>query len=166
MFIINTLLVSSQVYSPGHQGAKYSRRLDQLFTDGSFINKFFELAPAVRCLAITSRRLGQPLPTESLNHLAKFAILCLESCHWLTCEPSFMPHRLSVALGCADTLLREPSLSIIVGQKPSWVGSGAAALTALAQYLLGSELLPQLEPKGKNYFPLQLNIPIYTGSGN
>lgn len=136
-----------QIYDPSTSEsnskiARYSSRFANFLEDSICWQTLFTILPAVTSY-VTSIADLERLSVEALEEkheedLAKFALLCLETSHWMidrheSGSRTLKPHELELALNCAEELLKNSRISSIFGRENhhTWICSASKCLTRL-----------------------------------
>ncbi|XP_023290265.1 huntingtin [Orussus abietinus] len=139
------------IFSPTHRAngkdVKYTTRFSELMQDTLYRETLFMVIPAVVVYLQNLKKLSNydlsEIDEMYEEDLAKLAMLCLESAHWMVhCQEvktrMYKPSELQLSLDCAEEILKHPRLSKIFGNAVhhSWVCSSAATLTRIASHFL------------------------------
>lgn len=93
------------------------------------------LAPPVATYLDGLAALGADVPVDSLEDVARFAVLCAEAIRWMTEAPDYFScNHLEEFLLALDAVLSSPSLSSLIGLQKhvTWVCSITTAIYHLA----------------------------------
>lgn len=92
------------------------------------------MAPAVTAYLDSLVQLSRTIESDHEQVLANFAVLCLETSHYLVITNAVSPRELELCLKCAKSILSDFMLSRAFG-KNTWICSAAASLTEIVRYL-------------------------------
>ena len=140
-----------QIYDPGFVDSngkmgKYAGRFSKLLEDEIYRETLFTIIPAVTAY-VASLQDFEILSIEALEEkyeetLAKFALLCLETSHWMLEsregleKRNLKPQEFELALSCTEELLRNEKIAKVFGREKnySWICSSARTLVKLVDY--------------------------------
>ncbi|XP_043274964.1 huntingtin [Venturia canescens] len=139
-----------QIYDPSSSEnngkiVKYTSRLSNLIDDTIYRETLFTLIPSVTNY-VTSLHEMQKFSLDSSvekyeEDLAKFALLTLETAHWMLelhekSARMLKPHELELSLNCAEELLKNEGITRIFGSETrySWICSASKTLTKLVNH--------------------------------
>ncbi|XP_008206342.1 huntingtin isoform X2 [Nasonia vitripennis] len=131
--------------------SNYTSNLSSLLLDKAYRTSLFLLIPAVTSYISCLPKLSHSLDAVHEESFARFALLCLESAHFLLLQQMTTPRELGLSLKCASIILQDPSASSAFDSSPehhSWVCSAAAALTEIVGHFCKSsddDELPGIE---------------------
>ena len=137
-------------WEPGHAEAKYSARLDDLFSSWEGLARVAQLLPGLAKLLTTYPRLPgrrPALPPHSVLEMVRFAVLCLELVKWTvaSCRSEHLaPGQESIVSQClhiAGLTFSNPHLSSALALASNNI-LAASAVLSLTDFVLAS--CPQL----------------------
>lgn len=136
-------LASAVVECP--REARHQARMVALLEDMQVWDTLCRLAPPVATYLDGLAALGADVPVDSLEDVARFAVLCAEAIRWMTEAPDYFScNHLEEFLLALDAVLSSPSLSSLIGLQKhvTWVCSITTAIYHLASRLKGWKSFP------------------------
>ena len=140
--------------------SKYASRFCELLEDTIYREALFSIMPGITIYLRTLTRLAQynlsAIDSKFEEDLAKFAMLCLETNQWIidnheNNRRKFRPFELEMTLSCAKEILKNPSLSEVLGSNAHYF-SICSMITSLKRFVehfqTSNEKLPFIESCG------------------
>ncbi|KAH8019911.1 hypothetical protein HPB51_023434 [Rhipicephalus microplus] len=125
--------------------ARHQARLITLLEDTQVWDVLCRLAPPVTTYLDGLAALATDMPIDSLEDVARFAVLCAEAIRWMTETPDYFScNNLEEFLQALDAVLSSPSLSSLIGlhKHVTWVCSITTAIYHLINHLKGWKSFP------------------------
>lgn len=125
--------------------ARHQARLITLLEDTQVWDMLCWLAPPVTTYLDGLAALAADMPIDSLEDVARFAVLCAEAIRWMTETPDYFScNNLEEFLQALDAVLSSPSLSSLIGLQKhvTWVCSITTAIYHLINHLKGWKSFP------------------------
>lgn len=151
-----------QIYDPSNSEnngkiVKYIWRFSNLIDDTIYRETLFTLIPSVTNYVTSLWEMQSfsidPTVEKYDEDLAKFALLSLETAHWMLelhekGTRMLKPHELELSLNCAEELLKNEAISKIFGSETrySWICSASKTLTKLVNHWSVKSGTPLITP--------------------